>query len=157
MGLVAPSSRLKEIPPLKYQRYPTDLKDEEWAILEPLIPPPKPGGRPRTTDMREVLNAICYVLRGGIPWRMLPKDFPPWGTVHYYFRLWRISGVWEEMNQVLREKLRSREGREPTPSASVLDSQSVKTTERGAFVAMMAARRSTGASGTYWWTPRGCC
>jgi len=141
MGLVVHSARLKEIPPLKYTRYPTDLKDEEWAILEPLIPPPRPGGRPRTTDMREVVNAILYVLRGGIPWRMLPRDFPPWGTVYYYFRLWRITGVWEEMNRVLREKLRGREGRDSTPSACIMDSQSVKTTERGGLEDTMGARK----------------
>lgn len=139
------------------QSYSTDMNDTEWAILEPLIPPPKPGGHPRTTDMREVVNAIFYVTRGGIPWRLLPHDFPPWKTVYHYFRGWRIDGTWEAMNTVLREQVRVQAGREPTPSAGVMDSQSAKTTERGAFVAMMAARRSTGASGTSWWTPRGCC
>jgi putative transposase len=122
------------------QRYPTDLTDEEWAVLEPLIPPPRPGGRPRSTDMREVLNAIFYVLRGGIPWRMLPHDFPPWKTVYHYFRTWRINGIWEAMNEALREKLRLQAGRNFTPSASILDSQSAKTTERGDLVATMGAR-----------------
>lgn len=141
MGLVSSSCRLKEILPVEYQRYPTDLKDKEWAILEPLIPPPKPGGRPRTTNMREVLNAIFYVLRGGIPWRMLPKDFPPWQTVYFYFRQWRLDGTWEAINTALREKLRVREGREATPSAGVLDSQSAKTTEKGGLEAMMGERK----------------
>ena len=84
---------------MKRLSYPTDLTDKEWAIIEPLIPPPSPGGRPRSADMREVLNAIFYVLRGGISWRMLPHDLPPWKTVYHYFRAWRIEGVWEDINR----------------------------------------------------------
>jgi transposase len=91
--------------------------------------------------MREVINAIFYVLRGGIPWRMLPHDFPPWGTVWYYFRLWRLQGIWEAMNAALRERVRVREGREPTPSAGVLDSQSARTTEKGGHMAMTGERK----------------
>src|ERR687891_1979302 len=116
---------------MERQRYPTDLTDAEWAILEPLVPPVKPGGRPRQVDMREVFNAIFYLLRGGIPWRMLPHDFPPWKTVYHYFRLWRLEGTWEKLNARLREQVRSQSGREATPSAGVMDSQSAKTPERG--------------------------
>jgi putative transposase len=123
------------------RRYPTDLTDAEWSILEPLIPPAKPGGRPRSIDMREVVNAICYVLRGGIPWRMLPPDLPPWKTVYHYFRLWRIDGRWEELNGILCQRLRVRMGREATPSGGIIDSQSAKTTEKGALEAMTAARK----------------
>src|SRR5919106_3001254 len=123
------------------KRYPSDMTDEEWAILEPLIPDSRSGGRPRSADMREVTNAIFYVLRGGIPWRFLPKEFPPWKTVYHYFRRWRLDGTWEMLNTKLREQVRTQSGREATPSAGVMDSQSAKTTERGDPVGMMAARR----------------
>ena len=123
------------------KRYPSDMSDEEWAILEPLIPPSKPGGRPRAVNLREVMNAIFYVLRGGIPWRFLPKEFPPWKTVYHYFRLWRMDGTWEMLNTRLREQVRRQLGREATPSAGVMDSQSAKTTERWDLADMMAARR----------------
>ena len=123
------------------KRYPSDLTDDEWAILEPLLPPPKPGGRPRSANLREVVNGIFYVLRGGIPWRFLPKEFPPWKTVYHYFRLWRLEGTWEKLNAGLREQVRSQSGREATPSAGVMDSQSARTTARGDPVATMGARR----------------
>jgi transposase len=112
-------------------RYPTDLTDRQWRRLEPHVPPPKPGGRPRSADMREVVNAILYVLRNGIVWRALPHDFPPWKTVYHYFRRWRLDGTWDAIHAALREEVRSADGREATPSGAVLDSQSVKTTEKG--------------------------
>ena len=126
---------------MKRLSYPTDLTDKEWAIIEPLIPPPSPGERPRSADMREVLNAIFYVLRGGISWRMLPHDLPPWKTVYHYFRAWRIEGVWEDINEALRERVRVQQGRDPTPSVAIIGSQSVRTTERGGLGATMEARR----------------
>ena len=111
--------------------YSTDLSDAEWALLAELIPAAKLGGRPRTTDMREVLNAIFYLLRAGCAWRLLPHDFPRWKTVYHYWREWRVSGLWEKVNAILRRALRKQIGRETEPSAAVIDSQSVKTTERG--------------------------
>ncbi len=130
------------------QRYPSDLSDQEWAILEPLIPPAKSGGRPRSVDMREVLNAILYVDRTGCQWRALPTDFPAWPTVWTYFRTWRNDGTWERLHTALREAVRVKQGREPTPSAAIIDSQSVKTSQKGGGAAMTAAKKSRAASGT---------
>jgi putative transposase len=111
--------------------YSTDLSDDEWKILKPLIPEAKPGGRPRTHETRELLNAIFYVLRGGCAWRLLPHDFLPWQTAYHYFRAWRIDGTWEQIHTTLRERLRCLTGRKATPSAAIIDSQTTKTTERG--------------------------
>jgi len=120
--------------------YKSDLTDKEWQIIKPLIPPPKPGGHPRTVDMREVVNAIFYLLRTGCSWEMLPHDFPPYSTVYYYFRRWQKRGLWEQMNQVLREQVRMKQGRSPRATAAIVDSQSVKTTEKkGKCMASMAA------------------
>ena len=114
------------------KRYPSDLTEAEWAILEPLVPQAKPGGHPRTVNIREVVNGIFYVLRGGIPWRFLPKDFPPWSTVYYYFWVWRREGVLERMNTVLQEKERLRVGREPTPSAGSWTASRPRPPKKGA-------------------------
>jgi putative transposase len=111
--------------------YPSDLSDNEWKVLEPLIPVAKLGGRPRPVDMREIVNGVFYILRGGCAWRLMPHDLPKWQTVYDYFRTWRIEGVWERLNRVVREQLRLKMGREAEPSAGVLDSQSIKTTEVG--------------------------
>ena len=113
---------------MKRKAYPSDLREREWEILEPLIPPEKPGGRPREVEMREILDAIFYVLRSGGAWRMLPHDLPAWQTVYGYFNQWRKDGTWEMVNAQLRKQVRQREGREASPSAGIIDSQTVKTT-----------------------------
>ena len=129
--------------------YPSDLTTRQWQLIEPLLPPPKPGGRAREVDLREVVNGICYMSRSGCAWRMLPHDLPPWGTVHWYYRQWRLDGTWEKLHEVLREKVRTAAGREATPSAAIIDSQSVKTTEKGGSVAMMPVKTSRDASATW--------
>jgi transposase len=130
------------------RRYPTDLTDAQWAILEPHVPPPKPGGRPPKHPRRELVDAMLYILRSGGAWRLLPHEFPPWQTGYHYFRQWRDDGSWERINTALRERVRIRAGRDPQPSGAILDSQSVKTTEKGGSGAMTAGRRSTAASAT---------
>jgi len=111
--------------------YSTDLSDEEWAYIEPHLPVPGAPGRPRLHSLREIINAIFYIVRGGCAWRLLPHDFPPWKTIHHYFRTWRIDGTWERLHAALRHRLRVRMKRDPEPSAGVVDSQSVKTTGVG--------------------------
>ena len=110
--------------------YPSDLSNKEWEVIKPHIPSLRSNiGRKRIHSYREILNAIFYLLRSGCAWRMLPHEFPPCKTVYHYFRFWRLNGFWEHINSVLRTELRIANGREPEPSAAVLDSQSVKTTE----------------------------
>ena len=130
------------------REYPSDVSDEEWGILEPLIPPAKAGGRPRSVDIREVINAVLYVNRTGAQWRALPHDFPAWSTVWSYFLTWRNDGTWARIHTTLRERVRVKQGREPTPSAAIIDSQSVKTSQKGGFAAMTVAKKSKDANGT---------
>jgi transposase len=107
--------------------YRSDLSDEQWELLSSLIPPAKPGGRPRSVNMRSVVNAIFYILVTGCAWELLPHDFPKYKTVYHYFRQWRIDGDWERIHDKLRQWVRVSEDRMPSPSAAILDSQSVKT------------------------------
>lgn len=125
-------------------RYPSDLTDREWAILAPLLPPEKRGGRKRTTDLREVVNGLLYVASSGCPWRMLPKDFPPMTTVQGYFYAWRDDGLWHAINHALVMAARELEGREASPTAGVIDSQSVKTTESGGICGYDAGKKTKG-------------
>lgn len=121
--------------------YPTDLKDAEWKILKALLPDAKEGGRPRSVDLREILNAIFYRERSGCAWDMLPHDLPAAKTVYDYFNKWSRDGTWERINGILVRRVRQAEGRDPEPSAAMIDSQSVKTTEKGANVATMQPRK----------------
>ena len=111
-------------------RYQTDLTDTEWRLIEPLLPAPHILGRPRKWEMREIINAIFYVLRGGISWRLLPSDMPPWQTVYGWFAILRDSFVFEKISHALVMADREREGRQASPTAAIIDSQSVKTTEK---------------------------
>jgi putative transposase len=112
---------------VKRQLYPSDVTDAQWAILAPLMPVPDPEGRPLEIERREIVNAIFYVLRTGCPWRYLPHEFPKWETVYSYFRDWKRDGTWENMHTALRKQLRVQMGRDPEPSAAIIDSQSIKT------------------------------
>jgi transposase len=133
-------------------RYPSDLSDGEWALIEPMIPPAKRGGRRREVNVREVLNAIFYVLSTGCQWQALPKDLPPKSTAHSYFMLWDWDGTLERIHHALYVETREREGREASPSAAIIDSQSGKAAQKGALRstrrASTRARRSLAASGT---------
>jgi putative transposase len=110
------------------QQYPTDMSDSQWHYIKELIPSAKTGGRPRNLDMRRVVNAIFYVVVGGISWRMLPKEYPNWKSVYHYFRLWRQAGIWQRIHDTLRAHVRRKAGRHKHPTAGCLDSQSVKMT-----------------------------
>jgi transposase len=136
-------------------RYQTDLTNAEWRVIAPHLPKPCATGRPREWPMREIVNGIFYVMRAGCPWRLLPNDLPPWGTIYRWFAVWRDDGRFERINHALVMADRERVGRDASPSAAIIDSQSVKTTEAGGHAVTMRARRSTGASATRWSTPTG--
>lgn len=116
---------------MSYQLFPSDQSDREWEYIKSLIPASTPGGRKRTTNMRQVVNAIFYVTHTGCPWRYLPREYPPWQTVYGYFRRWRLNGVWERIHDRLRALVRQQEGRQAQPTAAIIDSQSIKTTDCG--------------------------
>lgn len=133
--------------------YPTDLTDEQWELIKPHIPPAKSGtrkgGRP-PADVRVAVNGLMYFARSGCQWRMLPREFGPWPTVHHYYRLRRRSGVLQAIHDTLRRQVRIQAGRRPSPSAAIIDGQSVKTAEKGGRGGTTPARKSRGASGTSW-------
>lgn len=132
----------------KYQQrrsYPSDLSDAQWVKIESLLPKAKSnqetGGRPRTTNIREIINACLYLIRSGCAWRMLPHDLPDWKIVHHYFDAWQKDGTWERLHDTLHAEARVKAGKKPHPSAGILDAQSVQTTKKGEFVALMPVRR----------------
>jgi transposase len=137
-------------------RYPSDLTDAEWALVAPLIPPAKRGGRRRTVDIREVLNGIFYVLSTGCQWRAMPKDLPPRSTVHEYLQLWDWDGTLIRLHYALFVQTRELAGKAASPSVAIIDSQSVKSAEKGALAltrrVMMPGRRSRARSATSWST-----
>ena len=133
--------------------YPSDLGDAQWKLIEPHIPPAKPGGRPRSADMREVVYGILYVVRSGCAWRLLPHDLPPWSTVYDYMRIFRKTQFWQRLHDALRDQVRRQDGRQESPSAAIIDSQSVKTTENGGLAGTTPERRSTDANAISWWIP----
>ena len=141
-------------------RYPSDLTDAEWALIEPFIPPAKHGGRKREVDEREIVNGIMYVLSTGCQWRAIPKDLPRRSTVYDYFCLWQWDGTLDRIHHALYVQCREQAGREASPTAAIIDSQSVKSVEKGGPrsipPATTRARRSTARSGTSWSTPKVC-
>jgi len=133
-------------------RYPSDLTDEEWALISPRIPPAKRGGNKRTVNLREIVNGLMYILSTGCQWRAIPKDLPPRSTLHDYFDLWNWDGTLDRIHHALYVECRERAGREASPTAAIIDSQSVKSAEKGGLTTRMAtmrARRSKARSGIF--------
>jgi transposase len=141
-------------------RYPSDLTDDEWAHVEHLIPPAKRGGRRREVDVREVVNGIMYVLSTGCQWRYIPRDLPPRSTLHDYLQRWDYDGTLGKIHHTLYQKCREQVGREASPTACIIDSQSVKSAEKGGPASipkgMMRGRKSVARSGIFWSIPRAC-
>ena len=135
------------------RRYPSDLNDAEWALIAALIPPARRGGRRRSVNVREIINAIFYVLSTGCQWQALPKDLPPRSTAHFYFMLWNWDGTLERIHDTLYVAIREATGREPSPSAAIIDSQSARASQKGALQlirrGLTRARRSPAASATW--------
>jgi len=129
---------------MKRKSYPTDLSLRQWKLLEPMLPPPELFGRKRSVDLREIINALCYLARAGCQWRMLPEGFPKWQTVYYYFRKWRQSQWFVALNQSLRKLARVKSGKEENPSAAIIDSQSVKTDEQAESTGYDAGKKVKG-------------
>ena len=142
-------------------RYPSDLTDAEWVIVEPMIPPARHGGRKRSVNVREVLNAIFYVLWTGCQWKALPKDLPPKSTVHDYLELWNWDGTLERIHHALYVSVRELEGREASPTAAIIDSQTAKGAQKGGLLSTLQAttraRRSRVVNGTSWSTRWASC
>jgi transposase len=128
--------------------YPSDLTDNEWDLIQHLVPEAKPGGRPEDDPKREVLNGIFSLVRSGCAWRLLPHDRPPWRPVYHYFRTWRRDGTWALMNDLRRGDVRVASGKQRQPSAGIIDSQSVKTTEQGGAAATTSTKTSTAVNAT---------
>ena len=142
-------------------RYPSDLTDAEWDLVRPCIPPCKRGGRQRTVDLREVVNGVMYVLSTGCQWRAVPKDLPPRSTLHDYLGLWEWDGTLGRLHHALFVQVREQAGKEASPTAAIIDSQSVKSAEKGGLASIRRvttrARRSRARSGTSWSTRWACC
>ncbi len=134
---------------MEHRHYDTDLTDEQFALLRPLLPRPKKMGRP-PADLRAVLDALFYLVRTGCQWRLLPHDFPPWSTVHTWYRRWRHDGTWERINEALRQQVRSAAGRHPSPRSSAADSQSVKTTPQGGAKGFDSGKKVHGRKRHLW-------
>lgn len=141
-------------------RYPSDLTDGEWALIAPLIPPAKPGGNKRTVNEREIVNGVMYILSTGCQWAALPRDLPPRSTVNDYFRRWDHDGTLDRIHHALYVRCREQAGREASPSAAIIDSQSVKSAEKGGSrsirPATMRAKESRARSGTSWSIRKAC-